>query len=203
MRMYMTILGGEKDIKVREIKFDNRNIDDHKPPEIFIKIERKYEDTFMRPQMIKLHDKYGNPLFTAVESRLNFRCYESDYDKFNGIEIVARELKITGVGSISKHYVQKLLMNVCNAKLVKHIPSKKEIREQKKLEAFIEEMKARDAPRKKMEYRLRMRRYPVFLQRIRCCWYYFRLIIKNRLVFKTNVYKIFNIIPKALQDTPT
>ncbi len=125
MRIYMTIWGGEKDIKLRQIRFDNRNIDDHKKPEIFIRIHKKYEEYFMRPQLIKFHNRHGKTLFLAIESRLNFRCYESDMDDYDGIEIVARDLRIPGFGSPSKHYIEKLLMNVCNMKFVRHIPSKR------------------------------------------------------------------------------
>ena len=124
----MTIWGGEKDIKLRQIRFDNRNIDDHKKPEVFIRIHKKYKDYFMRPQLIKLHDRHRKTLFLAMESRLNFRCYESDIDDFKGIEIVVRDLRIPGIGLPSKHYIEKLLMNVCNAKFVSHVMTKKEIR---------------------------------------------------------------------------
>ena len=127
MRIYMTIWGGEKNIRLHQIKFDNRIIDDHKKPEIFIRIHKKYEEYFMRPQLMKLHDKYGKTLFLAMECRLNFRCYESDIDDYNGIEIIARDLKIPGTGSPSKHYIEKLLMNVCNVKFARHVLSKKEI----------------------------------------------------------------------------
>ncbi len=202
MRIYVTIWAGEKDIKLQQIRFDNRNIGDHKKPEIFIRIHKKYKEYFMRPQLIKLHDRHRKTLFLAMESRLNFRCYESDIDDFKGIEIVARYLRIPGIGLPSKHYIQKLLMNVCNAKFVRHIPSKKEIREEQKREAMIKILKERDAPRKKMEYRLRMRRFPVFLKRITYYGYFLRIVVKNRLVFKNNVCKALSIILDISASSP-
>ncbi len=194
MRIYMTIWGGDKDIKLQQIRFDNRYINDRKKPEIFIRIHKKYEEYFMRPQLIKLHDRHGKTLFLAMESRLNFRCYESDMDDYGGIEIVARDLRIPEIGSPSKHYVEKLLMNVCNVKLVRHIPSKKEIREEQKREAMIKLLKECDAPRRRMENRLRMRRFPVFLKRITYHGYFLRIVVKNCLVFKNNVCKTLSII---------
>ncbi len=202
MRIYMTIWGGEKDIKLRQIRFDNRDIDDHKKPEIFIRIHKKYEEYFMRPQLIKLHDRHGKTLFLAMESRLNFRCYESDMDDFNGIEIVARDLRIPGIGSPSKHYIEKLLMNVCNAKFVRHVMTKKEIREEQKREAMIKILKEHDAPRRRMVNRLRMRRFPVFLKRITYHGYFLRIVVKNRLVFKNNVCKALSIISRILLLSP-
>ncbi len=202
MRIYMTIWSGEKDIKLQQIRFDNSNIGDHKKPEIFIRIHKKYEEYFMRPQLIKFHNRHGKTLFLAIESRLNFRCYESDMDDYDGIEIVARDLRIPGIGSASKHYIEKLLMNVCNAKFMKHVPSQKEIREEQKREAMIKMLRERDAPRKKMEYRLRMRRFPVFLKRITYHGYFLRIVVKNRLVFKNNVCKALSIIPQILLLSP-
>lgn len=202
MRIYMTIWGGEKDIKLRQIKFDNRCIDDHKKPEIFIRIHKKYEEYFMRPQLMKLHDRHGKTLFLAMETRLNFRCYESDMDDFKGIEIIARDLRIPEIGSPSKHYVEKLLMDVCNAKFVKHVMSKKEIREEQRLEEMIPILKELDAPRRKMEYRLHMRRFPVFLKRITYHGYFLRIVVKNRLVYKNNVCKTLSIIPDVSESSP-
>jgi len=198
----MTIWGGEKDIKLRQIRFDNRHIDDHKKPEIFIRIHKKYEEYFMRPQLVRLHDRHGKTLFLAMESHLNFRCYESDMDDFKGIEIIARDLRIPGIGSPSKHYVEKLLMNVCNAKFVRHVMSKKEIREEQRREEMIQILKERDAPRRKMEYRLHMRRFPVFLKRITYHGYFLRIVVKNRLVFKNNVCKTLSIIPDVPESSP-
>ena len=203
MRIYMTIWGGEKDVRLKQIKFDNRLIDDHKRPEIFIRIHKKYEKYFMRPQLMKLHDKHGKTLFLAMECRLNFRCYESDMDDYDGIEIVARDLRIPGIGSPSKYYIEKLLMNVCNVKFMKHVPSKKEIREEKCREEMIKILKERDAPRKKMEHRLRMRSFPVFLKRINYHGYFLRIVVKNRLVFKNKECKALSIIPEVPALSPT
>ncbi len=202
MRIYMTTWGGEKDITLRQIRFNNRHIDDHKKPEIFIRIHKKYEEYFMRPQLIKLHDRHGKTLFLAMESRLNFRCYESDMDDFNGIEIVARDLRIPGIGSPSKHYVEKLLMNVCNVKFVRHIPSKKEIRKEQSREAMIKILKERDTERQRMERRLRMRRFPVFLKRITYHGYFLRIVVKNRLVFKNNICKALSVILEVQASSP-
>ena len=157
----------------------------------------------MRPQLMKLHNKHGKTLFLAMECRLNFRCYESDMDDYNGIEIVARDLRILGIGSPSKHYIEKLLTNVCNVKFMKHVSSKKEIRVEKRRDEMIKILKERDAPRKKMEHRLRMRSFPVFLKRINYHGYFLRIVVKNRLVFKDKECKALSIIPKVPTLSPT
>ena len=203
MRIFMTIWGIDERVSIHQIKFDNRHIDDHKKPEIFIKIHKKYEEYFMRPQLVKLHDKNGKTLFLAMECRLNYRCYESDFEKFNGIEIVASELQIPGIGSPSKHYVEKILTNVSRVKFVRHVPSKKEIREEKKRERMIEILKAQNAKRLKMERKIRMRSFPVFLKRIYYHGYFLRIVAKNRLIFKTICHKVYSIIPEICQKCPT
>ncbi len=202
MRIYMTIFKGEQNIRLHQIRFDNRCLDDHKPPEIFIKIHKKYEEYFLRPQIVKLHDKHGKTLFLAMECRLNFRCYESDMDDFNGIEIVARDIGIPGVGPPSKRYMEKLLANVTRVKFVRHVPSKKELREEKRLQKRIEILKAQNAERLKKEHRQRMRYYPVFLKRMSYHWYFLKIVIKNRLVFKESKRKVLEIIPEVLMNTP-
>ncbi len=202
MRIYMTIFKGEQNIRLHQIRFDNRCLDDHKPPEIFIKIHKKYEEYFLRPQVVKLHDKHGKTLFLAMECRLNFRCYESDIDDFNGIEIVARDIGIPGVGPPSKRYMEKLLANVVRVKFVRHVPSKKELREEKRIQKRIEILKAQNAERLKKEHRQRMRYYPVLLKRMSYHWYFLKIVIKNRLVFKESKRKVLEIIPEVLIDTP-
>ena len=46
MRIFMTIWGIDERVSIHQIKFDNRHIDDHKKPEIFIKIHKKYEEIY-------------------------------------------------------------------------------------------------------------------------------------------------------------
>ncbi len=59
MRLYMTIPGYEKNIKIRCIEFDNTTIDSRLPI-IYIRCNRKYEEYFSYgTQIVHFHNKYG------------------------------------------------------------------------------------------------------------------------------------------------
>ncbi len=67
---------------------------------------------------------------------------------------------------------------------------------------MIKILKERDAERRRIEQRLSMRRFPVFLKRITYHGYFLRIVVKNRLVFKNNVCKALSIILQILLLSP-
>ena len=41
MKLYMKIVGVDERISINQIRFDNRRMDDHQKPELFIRINKK------------------------------------------------------------------------------------------------------------------------------------------------------------------
>ena len=198
MRLYMRIPNLYMRIPIHKIKFDNRFLNIGQP-ELRVLIDREYEDYFLgHTPVVTFEDADGKVIFQAMWSKLNFRWYESDFDKFNGIEIVARELEVPDVGRMSKEYTQKVLKKYSKISFDKKIPTWKEIREQEKLQELIEMRKRAAAPRLLREKRMRMRYYPIFLQSKICCEYYLYYLKTRKSILNKRFIKLFKIKSKML-----
>ncbi len=205
MRLYMTIPGYEKNIKIRSIEFDNQYVDSRLPI-IYIRCHRKYEEYFSYgTQIVHFHNKYGKVLFTSLDTRLNFRCYESDMHedvKFRGIILISKQLEVIGLGKISKNYLQNILKDTCNSQLSKKLYSKRELKKQQKI---VEE--ACEENREELKDTTRQIRITYFWRkRMRCFSVYYLLYIKHtrrHMRYKNKRYKtiFFNI--EIISRAPT
>ena len=207
MRLYMCIKGEylPDPIKIRSISFDNRYLESG-PPRIYIRIDRKYEECFQYDvRELKFFDKNGKVYFAAKTAWLHFRCYESDMHedvKFRGIILGATDLEYPGYGTISKHYLNKILEDVCNAKLTiskaQRIKMEKEEKWKRDLENepgyWERDRKLRLIEKLYWIKQLRKRRYAQMYHIYKMEYIYRRLNrLKSqlRVKFKQPVYSIF------------
>ena len=85
-------------------------------PKIFLEVHKKFEKHLWGKSVV-FHDKFGKELFKCKNLRLNWRYYEMyGSARKDKVQFVAENLEFENLGSISHHYLSKIISHSCNVK---------------------------------------------------------------------------------------
>ena len=176
---------GLKNFNIQNVEICNEYNDKYYAglPKIFFEVHKKFEKDLWGKSVV-FHDKFGKELFKCNNIRIEWRFYEmygsSRKDK---VQFSATNLEFENLGSISHHYLSKILGKCCNVKYVEPPP------------------KSMVLPpiRHKRRYRY-MRAWAAVMAVGRYCILY-RFMKTFRYVFKTIHNKLVTIRPQSTAPT--